>query len=942
MIDTSSSFEQGDANSGKKQRTLQSLHHSEVESTEITHTTEEEYFESSGIVEKALKSLLRCTKYFERVKRYRDAIKVLVKVDNSMPILHADTPLADALCLLHSKYGRKGVNLKVLDDMIRVALGVVKQQLPTHHYGTTQHEFLVNLINAADEELNQAAITGTTCPLCMTPTRENKSICAQLRKHDCCPDTFEKRHDSRSLPGYMYQTTCSATNSIIYKHKEYDLGDIPKLQSKQTCLINLQNKSHFVDAISKAADEDERMKLGKLFIILYGFLDRLYVSGDIDTVWSFNPTNLVGQKAKEAGIYMIRYTNGLGEIGMSAHCKARRVNKQNSLAEKNTQRAKRQKARKRKNGDSANKTKGRAQLKPKFAVSVMGPEEVELAVPSHIVEEIAQLKLWGIAGVHPDRTKERDLLISLQIAEMVYACSRDVVTNIIAERLFQLPSSKVRKAIDLERFGKLPPGALTFLRGIPDRGINCILTWPTLPFLLQDKSTDVNCQEADFLVHKLRRKPKEGGFVTLNCLIRLLGQKLGMHENVAECPRVAALDNVACRLLQILKSRSNNKEELENSLSPLQGENKSHYVNATEEEIAPGGKALLEKWLQILPRNEAVLMERTTFRAIKKIYHDEYQDLFDESTTIQLLPDGKLTFLKTRSGHRIIVVASYFTAFVPEGKNTTKNRFDTIHSYLCTQLVLYKSGLPDKAHFDTERARCCSFLMRLDCGGGINDANFYAFPPGYFRGRYRVGVVQCASKLQIGAPELLYIRLKLGQEYTDSLLRAHGLVFEGTSPLEIGGGFCSGRPQCGSVPAEPCNATMHLPLLAVSAPGHPLYHHLVCRHCYTKMRVSGRRFLEDKKKSGIQLTADESSLLNKFNGFLKRDRTYSRKYCSELKVRLGEDGFKAATRKKRPVEFPSRSRNKSNGKRIVTFHTWFKRRINEMTWQSIFVFASKP
>ena len=240
---------------------------------------------------------------------------------------------------------------------------------------------------------------------------------------------------------------------------------------------------------------------------------------------------------------------------------------------------------------------------------------MEKLVSQEIIAQIKELDLPGMV-FHEDHSDTLDHLIRMQLCEMFLACSRHCATNTVCERLVQLPSKKVRHTLAIPKFSQK---AIEFLKGTPDGGIYCQLTWPTLPSRLHRIAETSPC----FLPHKLHPEPPKGGFVTRNRNMKWVGEKLGgRQDSMSISPRVRELDVVTEKLEPLLKkadwSNDKNKTAIRHAFNLIQGENYSHYVRPTSDELSQGARQVLGAYLRTLPTNFGILIERCTVDALEK------------------------------------------------------------------------------------------------------------------------------------------------------------------------------------------------------------------------------------------------------------------------------------------------------------------------------------
>jgi hypothetical protein len=223
---------------------------------------------------------------------------------------------------------------------------------------------------------------------------------------------------------------------------------------------------------------------------------------------------------------------------------------------------------------------------------------------------------------------------------------------------------------------------------------------------------DADCRkwksDSDVLQYKLQDLPEEGGFVKLQRDMELLGLKFGGNEDaVKKCPHEKDLEKVLSNL-----ENTFSRTDFIKALKPIQDENYSSYVHPTDEELAAGARAVLEKHLSELVPDGAIKLERANFKPLEKEQNDYFESFVDMETADQVLPDRRLLLVDSRNGGRMIVTSSYFLAFA---ENVDLDvRFQSIQDY-CTLLnLLVEAGNVSRLELERQQAILCSFLMRLE------------------------------------------------------------------------------------------------------------------------------------------------------------------------------------------------------------------------------------
>jgi hypothetical protein len=221
-------------------------------------------------------------------------------------------------------------------------------------------------------------------------------------------------------------------------------------------------------------------------------------------------TEKLTQIKPTAGIYLLVYRNGTVEFGMSFDCQGRV--KQQAFS---------------------------------YTAMVMNLPEMQEIVSKELLSQIKELGLPGLS-FHEDQDSRLDALITMQLCEMILACTRECVTATVGERLVQLPSLRVCVAVAPHEFG---PAAVEFLQNTPEKGVIGLLKKCTLPSQLQRMA-----KKSSFLPHRLHPEPEAGGFVTANRLFELFGPKLDkLQDSLDVSPREKDLHKVLQKLTPALE-----------------------------------------------------------------------------------------------------------------------------------------------------------------------------------------------------------------------------------------------------------------------------------------------------------------------------------------------------------------------------------------------------
>jgi hypothetical protein len=459
-------------------------------------------------------------------------------------------------------------------------------------------------------------------------------------------------------------------------------------------------------------------------------------------------------------------------------------------------------------------------------------------------------------------------LIRMQVCEIYFACTYTCVTKTVGERLVQLPSARVCEAVEPHTFDS---NAVKFLKEIPDRGIYCLLTWPTLPSMLQRMA-----KNSEDLRQKVHPEPKAGGFVKANRLIELHAQKFGSWEDcIEQSPRERDLTEVLERLEIALEGEMNDDKNkmARDALASIQGDHYSSYVCPSEVEIAAGARKVLEKQFKELPTDHVIVIERVTISALEAKEEDWFREHILIEVERKLLPERALSLVRATSGHRVVITPSYFVAMGETA--STEARFLSVKAYLAYMDLLCESGNLTAKHVERQREILKSFLMGLDFGdpdiSNYRNARQFAMPQGYFAGSKK-DVVLVSQHLGIGYAELLWLWAHLGKAKTGKLLVAHGL--QASSPLEPTWA-CDGAPPAPGIEAVACTNHQGDDLYAVMVggqqPNHYFRGHFSCQKCHRKFAPREKAMLEELKSTN-KLGEGHKERLEELNGFAAKHR----------------------------------------------------------------------
>lgn len=595
--------------------------------------------------------------------------------------------------------------------------------------------------------------------------------------------------------------------TVKWNGEVHSLSEPAVVESVDQCIANLHAK--LVNRINpgEPANPAEASMRQNLVGLLEEFIRAQYSHADMRDVWEWKPRSLVNDTP---GIYGMVYPGGSIKFGMAFHRKTRTGRQSGS-----------------------------------FAALILDLADMEKLVSEEVVAAITSLGLPSLV-FYKDKVAHRKTLIRMQVCEMFLACSRSCATNTVCERLMQLPSDAVRQAVQQLKF---PPNAIEFMSDIPDGGVFCVFTWPTLPSYLQQLAKT----SPDFLPHRLRAEPPKGGFVKANRAIELLGPKFGgWEDSVKFCPRAVDLDVVVENVSPLLDGTVNattveTNEAIRSRLDCIRGENYKSYVRPSQASLANGARQVLTQAFQTLPTKHVIMVEKSTIEALEVQHGDWLESVIDTSQGIEVLQFRAIFLVRATSGHRVIITLSFFVAFSDEA--TLAHRFNCTSAFVVLMDLLRASGNRSLEAFSTQRDILQAFLMRL-----VGDDDEYSkhhfskarenvFPDGYFLGNAR-NVQLVSQGLGIGYAELLYLRERLGPVKTNKLLIGHGLLLGGqqpSSPLEPDW-FCTGIPACAGLEASPCTVVVgegELPPYAVMAgtndSEHPLYGLYACARCHRKL-----------------------------------------------------------------------------------------------------------
>jgi hypothetical protein len=132
----------------------------------------------------------------------------------------------------------------------------------------------------------------------------------------------------------------------------------------------------------------------------------------------------------------------------------------------------------------------------------------------------------------------------------------------------------------------------------------------------------------------------------------MAGQKYGGFEDIVqESPRQAQVRQVPANVKTLLEQKRNtdmNQDQeialdrnIREALKPLQGENYSSYVAATDAQLGNDGPLLLDKCLSSLPGTFALQLEKTSLSAMKQESPQWVRESIDLENAIHCLPNDR-------------------------------------------------------------------------------------------------------------------------------------------------------------------------------------------------------------------------------------------------------------------------------------------------------------
>ena len=261
------------------------------------------------------------------------------------------------------------------------------------------------------------------------------------------------------------------------------------------------------------------------------------------------------------------------------------------------------------------------------------------------------------------------------------------------------------------------------------------------------------------------------------------------------------------------------------ALKYIQGENYSHYVHPTRQELANCGQALIQETLDSVSPEDCMVVERCTVHALQAEARGVWESSADKDSKILLLPEQySPSLFRAKKGHCVFVTPSFFIMFAENV--SIEACFWCVKAYLTLMQLLFKTGNVSKEHLEHNRRILCSFLMALDFGNSNNlqqddtgvdedymeycnddnesyndsakdnakdkkEASFIlarrlALANGYCKGAMP-RVLAVSMRLGIGHSESLFLQVMLGKEHFKELLLAYNILLPGQteSPMEL-------------------------------------------------------------------------------------------------------------------------------------------------------------
>ena len=451
-------------------------------------------------------------------------------------------------------------------------------------------------------------------------------------------------------------------------------------------------------------------------------------------------------------------------------------------------------------------------------------EHLKGVIPLSVRKAIKELELPVLAAHADHYDGSTDDIICNYLGELFFACRYShCLTNTVAEGLIRQPSARIQAIMNP------PPPPPELIERRRDKKSECIMSWPTLPSYLKNKARNGH----KWYAQRLQNIPTDGDFATEHFYMRIHGLNSGMYlgyeDAVSTPPRIYRdLDPLLVKLkplcdefaaMAIGKMPTDEvKMKIDDALVAIQGNNRFHYFEPTDQELADGALCLLRKKLNELPLDVEIRIEQETVKQLCKFYPQEWYDLIDVFSLI--VYEDTQSFL-AKSGHSIVVSRSFFR--IVSEKTYRSTRFDAVRSFIAEQALQISAGNIKREHMAEVRhfqACLCAFLMVLE---GLESPEDLDEKDNYYEGRFYVARDRMFSKewfLAYGrftkglqttfgtdTFSLLYLADELGPDSFAWLCQSQGIQTK-TAPLGLDW-KCGGAMALGRYPHEPCTQTSY-------------------------------------------------------------------------------------------------------------------------------------
>ena len=481
-------------------------------------------------------------------------------------------------------------------------------------------------------------------------------------------------------------------------------------------------------------------------------------------------------------------------------------------------------------------------------------------------EDVLHLKNLCLPGLcfHPDKHEKRDDLIRCQLAEMAVACCFDCSTSIVGERLLQVPSQQIR-----EMFNDSKPIATLPMRHFFSKldRVFSIYSWPTIhSYLLSLSDPYYNL--------KLREAPQDK-FVK-NHLNKMLwgGLLLGWEDSVKKSPRAKEIKGIVQQLKDQVFSDDTTAANAPAIVAIIQtidrlSDNYNSYYPPSKEDMARGAKSIFEKRMKS-DHSIYMTIERHVWNALLEVEREWCRIFFRLDALIRV--EDTLTLVECTSGHRVVVVPSYFTAM--DEISTFTRRMRVTHHLCTTKRLLGELGLVSKSNVGDFRRRFTSFAMSLEGvmkngQGSYHEARISHLPKSYCLGSPRniLSVSQNIGAEGIGYCETLLLYRLLRESRFNRMMSVFGIQTPTPLDLEF---RCPGLPSMGKYPAVECRAVPdesgnlpYIHMVGADTPGHPYRGCFACGACIDGYRVRARAKSQEMIDDSEEVTEDEQRFHSK-------------------------------------------------------------------------------